>query len=188
MQRSRMALMLGAVLLGMASPSAHGQSSGQSIVEEALQGGEQDQARDSQRVRSIIEEAVRGAEQAPSGIETVAPSAPEVLEPMGSDSPPGLLPVGLDVSQLIGRPVEDAAGARLGTIRAVAVEQSGQTAHALVEFADAFGRQAKTAAVPLDKLTPSATTGSGYVVALTAVAYDQLPAYEWRDGAWRRQG
>lgn len=188
MQVSRNALMLGAILLGMAPAPAHGQSSGKSIVEEALQGVEQDQARDSQRVRSIIEEAVRGAEQAPSGIETVAPTAPEVLEPMGADSPPGLLPVGFDIAQLVGQPVADAAGARLGTIRAVAVEQSGRTAHALVEFSDAFGRQGKTAAVPLDKLTPSATTGSGYVMALTAVAYDQLPSYAWRDGAWRRQG
>ena len=187
MHRTRMGWML-AALLSTTSVASYAQSSGRSIVEEALQGVEQDQARDSQRVRSIIEEAVRGAEQAPSGIETVAPTAPEVLEPIGADSPPGLLPVGFDAAQLVGQPVADAAGARLGTIRAVAVEQSGQTAHALVEFAGAFGRQGKTAAVPLDKLTPSVTTGSGYVMTLTAVAYDQLPSYAWRDGAWRRQG
>jgi hypothetical protein len=179
---------IGLALAAAAGGTVHAQSSGQSIVEEALQGVEQDQARDSQRVREIIDDAVRGAEQAPSGTETVTPTAPETLEPLGPDDAPGLLPVGFEVAKLVGQPVDDGTGARLGTIRDIAVEENGQTAHALVDFGQVFGREAKTAAVPLDTLTPSATTGSGYVISLTAVDYDKLPAYAWRDGVWRRQG
>ena len=65
----------------------------------------------------------------------------------------------------------------LGVIRDIAVEQDRRTAHALVDFNQVFGREPKTAAVPLDTLTPSIAKGTGYVVAITAVAYHQLPAY-----------
>jgi len=175
-------------LLTATGEAVHAQSSGQSIVEEALQGVEQDQARDSQRVKDIIDEAVRGAEQAPSGKETVTPTAPETLKPLGPDEAPGLLPAGYEVAKLVGQPVDDGTGARLGRIRDIAVEQDRRTAHALVDFNQVFGREPKTAAVPLDTLTPSIAKGTGYVVAITAVAYDQLPAYTWQDGAWRRRG
>ncbi|MGD9508343.1 MAG: PRC-barrel domain-containing protein [Geminicoccaceae bacterium] len=188
MHHRGLAIAIGLALTAAAGGTVHAQSSGQSIVEEALRGVEQDQARDSQRVRDFIEEAVRGAEQAPSGKETVTPTAPETLKPLGPGEAPELLPVGFEVAKLVGQPVDDGTGARLGTIRDVAFEQGGRTAHAVVEFDRLFGRGAKTAAVPLDTLTPSVTAGSGYVMALTAVAYDQLPAYAMQNGVWRRQG
>lgn len=188
MYRASPMILLGLVLTVAIPGTAHAQSSGQSIVEEALKGVKEDQARDSQRVQRMIDEAVRGAEQAPSGKETVTPTAPDILEPIGAEAAPGVLPVGFEVAKLIGQPVDDGTGARLGMIRDIAVEQDGRTAHALVDFGQVFGREAKTAAVPLDTLTPSATAGTGYVMAITAVSYEQLPAYALQNGVWRRQG
>ena len=67
----RWTLIVAAMALTVARPSA--QSSGASIVEEALKGVRQDQARDSERVKRMVDEAVQGTQQAPSGQDTVNP-------------------------------------------------------------------------------------------------------------------
>ena len=50
-----------AILLGLAAPVL-AQSSGASIVDEALKGVQEDQARDAERVRRMVDEAVKGTE------------------------------------------------------------------------------------------------------------------------------
>ena len=102
-------------LLLALSGLAAAQSSGGQIVEEALKGVEQDQARDSQRVKEIVDEAVRGTQQAPSGQDTVNPAAPETLRPLADKDAPGVLPVGYQSDTLIGRPIDDGTGARIGS-------------------------------------------------------------------------
>jgi hypothetical protein len=185
MTDAKLAVVAMVLTLAVASSGAGAQSSGAGIVDEALKGVRQDQERDAERVRRMVDEAVRGAENAPSGEETVSPSAPERLDQLSAGTAAGVLPAGFRVEELVGRPVEDGTGGKLGTLRAVAVEPGGDLPVALIEFAPLFGRGAKTAAVPLDELTPSATADS-LVLSLTAVGYDELPAYAWRDGVWRR--
>ena len=75
-------------LLLALSGLAAAQSSGGQIVEEALKCVEQDQARDSQRVKEIVDEAVRGTQQAPSVQDTVNPAAPEILLPLADGTTP----------------------------------------------------------------------------------------------------
>ena len=187
MTDARVALAAAMVMLAVASTSAGAQSSGAGIVDEALKGVRQDQERDAERVRCMVDEAVRGTENAPSGEETVSPSAPERLDQLSPGTAAGVMPAGFRVEELVGRPVEDGTGGKLGTLRAVALEPGGDVPVAMIDFAPLFGRVAKTAAVPLDELTPSAAADS-LVLSLTAVGYDELPAYAWRDGVWRREG
>ena len=77
----RWTLIVAAVAL--AAGRVEAQSSSNAIVEEALKGVEQDQARDSQRVKGMVDEAVRGTQQAPSGQDTVNPAAPEIAAAAG---------------------------------------------------------------------------------------------------------
>ena len=94
-----------AILLGLAAP-VQAQSSGASIVDEALKGVQEDQARDAERVRRMVDEAVKGTEAAPSGLEAVNPPAPAELQPLPDDTP-GALPAGYRPEDLAGKPVRD---------------------------------------------------------------------------------
>jgi hypothetical protein len=161
------------------------QSSGSSIVEEALKGVEQDQARDAERMRRLVEEAVKGTEQAPSGQEAVNPSAPDSLRPL-TDEAPGALPVGYRAESLIDAPVRDGAGAEIGRIRGLGIDDASGAARAIVALMPRFGQPEKIAAVPVETLAPAAADRDGYVMDLSAVALEQLPAYTWRDSMWRR--
>ncbi len=161
------------------------QSSPDSIVDEALKGVQQDQARDAERMRRMVDEAVKGAEQAPSGRELVNPTAPPILRPVGDDAA-AVLPVGHRAEDLIGAPVRDGAGAEIGRIRALGVDDASGAARAIVELAALLGRPAKVAAVPVETLAPAPAEHGGYLMDLSAVALEQLPAYAWSDGVWRR--
>lgn len=163
------------------------QSSPDSIVDEALKGVEQDQARDSERMRRMVDEAVKGAEQAPSGQELVNPAAPPILRPIGDDAAT-VLPVGYRADELIGAPVRDGAGAEIGRIRGLGVDDASGAARAIVELAALLGQPAKVAAVPVETLVPAPPEHGGYLLDLSAVALEQLPAYAWSDGVWRLTG
>jgi hypothetical protein len=182
MERMRPAIMILTALL--AGPAA-AQSTGSDIVREALEGVRQDQARDSARVRAIIDEAVRGAEEGPSGSDTVNPMAPEVLRPLPADAP-DLLAVGYSAEELIGRAVDDGTGAQIGVIRDLVADETSSAPRVLVEFAPLFGQPGKTSAVPVEALTTAVARGEGYVMELTAVAFEQLPAYVPDGELWRR--
>ena len=173
------------ILTALLAGPAAAQSTGSDIVREALEGVRQDQARDSARVRAIIDEAVRGAEEGPSGSDTVNPAAPDVLRPLAADEP-SLLPAGYSAEELIGRAVDDGTGARIGVIRELVADEASSAPRLLVEFEPLFGQPGKISAVPVEALTTAVARGEGYVMELTAVAYDQLPPYR-RDGeVWRR--
>ncbi len=176
--------MMVAVALG--GGIAHAQSSGASIVEEALEGVRQDQARDSQRVKEIVEEAVRGTQQAPSGQDTVNPAAPETLRPVEDASAAGILPLGYQAQELVGQAVDDGTGAQIGTIRELVVDESSGVAGAMVEFEPLFEQPGKTSVVPIESLTTATARGQGYVMELTNVDYARMPAYVRRDAAWHR--
>lgn len=163
---------------------ARAQSSGGSIVEEAVRDAEQEQNRDSDLVRRMVDEAVKGAETAPSGREAVNPQAPDSLRPIDG-SAPTTLPAGLDLEDLENQPVRDAAGSQIGTVRGVAVDEATGLPRAMVEFGSLFGEPGKTAPVEIETLTPA--EGGGFVLDLTPVAYRSMPAYAWREGQWRRQ-
>ena len=87
MTDARVALAAAMAMLAVASTGAGAQSSGAGIVDEALKGVRQDQERDAERVKRMVDEAVRGAENAPSGEETVSPSAPEQLDQLPPEPP-----------------------------------------------------------------------------------------------------
>lgn len=176
---------LGAIVSWSAASLA--QSTGATIVDEALKGVEEDQTRDAERMRRMVDEAVKGAEQAPSGQEAVNPSAPASLRPLTDDAP-GALPVGYRAADLIGAPVRDGAGAEIGRIRGLGLDDASGVARAIVELVALFGQPGKVAAVPVETLAPAAAGRDGYVMDVSAVAIDQLPAYAWRDGTWRRSG
>jgi uncharacterized protein YrrD len=90
------------------------------------------------------------------------------------------------VEELVGRPVDDGTGARIGVIRDLVADTASDAPRVLVEFQPLFGRPGKTSAVPVEALTTATARGEGYVMEVTAVAYEQLPAYR-RDGeVWRR--
>ena len=182
----RWALIVAAVALTAGRVEA--QSSSNAIVEEALKGVEQDQARDSQRVKEIVDEAVRGTQQAPSGQDTVNPAAPEILRPLADKDAPGVLPVGYQSDTLIGRPIDDGTGARIGVIRDLVLDEASGVALAMVEFQPLFDLPGKTSAVAIESLSTATARGDGYVMELTSVEFSQLPAYA-KDGAvWRRSG
>ena len=162
-----------------------GQATGSTIVDEALKGVAEDQARDAERMRRMVDEAVKGTEQAPSGREAVNPSAPASLRPMTDDAP-GALPVGYRAADLIGAPVRDGAGAEIGRVRGLGLDDASGVARAIVELAPLFGHPGKTAAVAVETLAPATAGRDGYVMDLSAVAIAQLPTYTWRDNMWRR--
>ena len=110
MTDARVALAAAMVMLAVASNGVGAQSSGAGIVDEALKGVRQDQERDAERVRRMVDEAVRGTENAPSGEETVSPSAPERLDQLSPGTAAGVMPAGFRVEELVGRPVEDGTG------------------------------------------------------------------------------
>jgi hypothetical protein len=184
LKRALQAALCLAIVAGGSPPTA-AQSSGASIVDEALKGVEQDQARDAERVRRMVEEAVKGAEQAPSGTEAVNPAAPATLRPLPGDAP-GALPVGYRAQDLIGQPVRDGAGAEIGKIRGLAVDDASGTARAMCELEAPSGQPGKVSAIAVETLVAAAPGLTGYVMDLPAVEIDWLPSYEWRDGMWRR--
>jgi sporulation protein YlmC with PRC-barrel domain len=175
-------------LLLALSGLAAAQSSGASIVEEALQGVRQDQQRDSERVRRMVDEAVKGAEQAPSGQDTVNPGAPATLRPLAVQDAPGVLPVGYRVDSLVDRPVDDGSGARIGRIRDLVLDETSGVARAMVEFQPLFGHSGKTSVVPIESLSTATARGEGYVMELTAVEFERMPAYTRQGPVWRRAG
>src|SRR3712207_4769887 len=131
--RGRM-LAAGALLLAAAAaPAVVAQTSGSSIVEEALKDAQQDQQRDTDRVRRMVDEAVQGAEEAPSGKDAVNPTAPEALRPLAGDEP-GALPVGFRAGDLKDRPVRDGTGAQIGTLRGLVRDEASGLAKVMVEF------------------------------------------------------
>lgn len=164
---------------------AGAQSSGSSIVEDALKDVEQDQQRDSERVRRMVDEAIKGTEQAPSGIEAVAPTAPPALQPVSPEEP-GALPAGFKAEDLANRPVRDGTGAQIGTLRGMVRDEGSGLTRVLVEFGTLFGRPGKVSAVTVETLTPAPPETDGFVLELTPVAYDALPAYALSNGVWRR--
>ncbi|MFL5336221.1 MAG: PRC-barrel domain-containing protein [Geminicoccaceae bacterium] len=172
-------------LLTILPAQGRAQTSGASIVEEALKGVRQDQARDSQRVKEIVEEAVRGAEQAPSGQETIAPTAPDTLRalPAGAQAS---LPAGYREDEMIGKPVVDGTGAKLGVIKGLGFDDANGMARAMVEFGPLFGKPGKLAAVAVETLTTGAGGQGSYVISLTSSDFERMPAYAWADQAWRR--
>jgi hypothetical protein len=178
-----------ALLAGLSWPGAgfaQQTGSGSAIVEEALKDAEKDQQRDSERVRRMVDEAVKGAERAPSGQEAVNPTAPDVLRPLPADAP-GALPPGTQPQDLVEQPVRDASGARIGTVKGLVRDEASGVARVMVEFAPVFGQPGKTSVLGIEALT-RADKESGYVVDLTPVAYDAMPAYTWQDQVWRRVG
>lgn len=160
-------------------------SPGSAIVDEVLKDATQQQTRDSERVRRMVDEAIKGAEQAPSGIEAVNPTAPDTLRPT-EDVGTAVLPAGFAPEDLEDKPVRDGTGAEIGRLRGLAVDQASQQLKVMVQFAPLFGHPAKTAAFPIEQLRPADSLGDGYVVEITPVDYEALPAYAWRDGEWRR--
>lgn len=182
--RRRHALPLATVLLlGGVVPVA-AQTSPSSIVEEALQGVEADQARDAERVREIVDEAVKGAAAAPSGRDTVNPVAPSELRPLPQNAPEAL-PAGYRPEDLTGKPVRDGTSVQIGTIRALAVDETSGAARAMVAFAPIQGQAGKIAALEVAALVP-ASQGDGFAIQLTPTQVAQMPAYTWQDEAWRR--
>ena len=181
-----------AVMLALAGVPAFGQtpggeSSGSAIVEEALKGVREDQARDSARVKQIIDEAVRGAAGAPSGQDTVNPTAPETLRILAAADAQRDLPIGVRAEDLLGSPVGDGTGARIGTVRDLVRDDRTGVALAMVEFAPLFGGPGKTSVVAIESLTAAGARGAGYVMELTTVDYARLPAYERDEELWRRR-
>lgn len=173
------------VLTAILPAGAQGQTSGADIVKDALKGVQEDQARNSQRVKEIVEEAVRGAEQAPSGQETIVPTAPDTLVPLPAGAQ-ATLPAGYSADEMIGKPVVDGTGAKLGTIKGLGLDDAHGMARAMVEFEPLFGRPGKLAAVAVDTLTTGVGTAGGYVISLTSSDFDRMPAYAWSNQAWRR--
>lgn len=186
--RNSRCMMAGAIAVAFAlgSSSANAQSRTGGIVEEALKGVRQDQERDSARVKRMVDEAVQGAERAPSGEDTVNPMAPATLRPLVGEDAPGVLPVGYKAAELVGRPVDDGTGERIGLIRGLVLDESSGVARAMVEFEPLFGQEGKTSAVPIEELTTATARGQGYVMELTTVEFERMPAYSQKDSLWQR--
>ena len=180
-------LIVAALLMPLLSTGALAQSSGASIVEEALEGVREDQARDADRVRRMVDEAVQGSEAAQSGRDTVNPQAPETLRRLADPRAPGALPVGYQVEDLLDRPVEDGTGTRIGVVRDLVLDEASGIARAMVAFEPMFDQPGKTAVVPIESLTTATARGSGYVMQLTSIAFARMPAYVRREAVWRRQ-
>lgn len=177
-----------AAAMALAVGQADAQSSGAGIVEEALKGVRQDQARDSERVKQMVDEAVKGTQQAPSGQDTVNPAAPDTLWPLADKNAPGVLPVGYEAKELVGRPIDDGTGARIGTIRDLVLDESSGVARAMVAFDPLFAQPSKTSVVPIESLTTATARGDGLVMELTTVEFAAMPAYAKEGAVWRRRG
>lgn len=189
--RGLAALSLGlALATTVAAPGSRAQnaSSGSAIVQEVLKDAEQEQVRDSERVRRMVDEAVKGAEGAPSGEEAVNPTAPESLRPLLDGQQAGALPAGYSAEELRDRPVRDGSGAEIGTLRGPAVDEASGIARVMVEFKPLFGEPGKVAALEIERLTRADGRGDGYVVDVTPVDYRAMAGYGWADGEWRRRG
>ena len=180
-------LIVAMLLLPMLATGARAQSSGASIVEEALQGVREDQARDADRVRRMVDEAVQGSETAQSGEDTVNPEAPPTLRPLADPKAPGALPVGYQAEELLDRPVEDGTGTRIGVVRDLVRDETSGIARAMVAFEPMFAQPGKTAVVPIESLTKATARGDGYVMELTSIAFARMPAYVQRDAVWQRR-
>ena len=183
-----MRLTLAAAALALVVGQANAQSSGASIVEEALEGVRQDQARDSERVKRMVDEAVQGTQGAPSGQDTVNPAAPDTLRPLADMEAPGVLPVGYNAQELVGRPIDDGTGARIGTIRDLVLDEGSGVARAMVAFDPLFDQPAKTSVVPIESLTTATARGQGLVMELTTVQFAAMPDYAKDGVVWRRRG
>ena len=183
-----MRLTLAAAALALVVGQANAQSSGASIVEEALEGVRQDQARDSERVKRMVDEAVQGTQEAPSGQDTVNPAAPDTLRPLADMEAPGVLPVGYNAQELVGRPIDDGTGARIGTIRDLVLDEGSGVARAMVAFDPLFDQPAKTSVVPIESLTTATARGEGFVMELTSVQFAAMPDYAKEGVVWRRRG
>ncbi len=183
--RKLTATILAAALAASPLAAALAQTSGSSIVEEALKDAQQDQQRDTDRVRRMVDEAIQGAEEAPSGEDAVNPTAPEALRPLAGDEP-GAVPVGFKAEDLKDRPVRDGTGAQIGTLRGLVRDEASGLAKVMVEFGPLFGKPPKVSALPVETLAEA--PGGGYLVELTPVAYEAMPAYRWSVEAWRREG
>ena len=177
------------VAAGLALPVAgSAQQATSGIVEEAIKDAHQDQARDSERVRRMVEEAVKGAEQAPSGEDAVNPTAPDTLRPLQGDAAGTALPVGYEARDLLEKPVRDGSGAKIGQVRGLATDEASGLARVMVEFEPLFGQPAKISALEVEALAPAPDDADGFVVELTPVKLEQMPAYARRDEVWRRVG
>lgn len=177
-----------ALLAGLAWPTGgHAQTSGGSIVEEAIKDAQQDQARDSERVRRMVDEAVKGAEQAPSGKEQVNPTAPDHLRPMQGEVP-GSLPAGYQPEDLVGKPVRDGSGTQIGTVRGLVLDEASGLARVVIAFGPLFGQPGKTSVMEIGALRPATDGSDGFAVELTPVQYEAMPAYVQENAVWRRAG
>jgi hypothetical protein len=177
------------VAVGLALPVAgSAQPATSGIVEEAVKDAHQDQARDSERVRRMVDEAVKGAEQAPSGQDAVNPTAPDTLRPLRADAAGTALPVGYEARDLLEKPVRDGSGARIGQVRDLATDEASGLARVMVEFEPLFGQPGKVSALEVEALVPAPDGADGFVVELTPVKLEQMPAYARRDEVWRRVG
>ena len=96
------------------------------------------------------------------------------------------LPAGYSADEMIGKPVVDGTGAKLGTIKGLGLDDAHGMARAMVEFEPLFGRPGKLAAVAVDTLTTGVGTAGGYVISLTSSDFDRMPAYAWSNQAWQR--
>ena len=177
------------LLVGVESmpATAQPQPSGGSIVDETLQDIRKDEERDAGRVRGMVDEAMKGASGKPSGEEIVNPAAPAALLPLSGDVPE-LVPTGYDAAKLKDRPVRDGAGDPIGTSRGLARDEASGVTLVMVELAPLFGKPAKVSVMPVELLVPAVAEEDGYVVELTPVAHDAMPAYRWAGEAWRRDG
>lgn len=176
---------LGLAVALIAAPTTAQEAPTSEIVKDALEGVEQDQARDAERLRRMVDEAVKGAEQAPSGEDAVNPTAPAELHPLGGDRP-GALPAGSQPGDFLGKPVRDGTGARIGTVRDLTVDDPSGATRAIVEFEPLFGHPGKTSALEIESLLPAVGGGDGFVVELTPVEYERMPAYRREQAVWRR--
>jgi hypothetical protein len=88
----------------------------------------------------------------------------------------------------VDRPVDDGSGARIGRIRDLVLDETSGVARAMVEFQPLFGHSGKTSVVPIESLTTATARGEGYVMELTAVEFERMPAYTRQGPVWRRAG
>ena len=115
------------------------------------------------------------------------PAAPASLRPLTDDAP-GALPVGYRAEDLIGAPVRDGAGAEIGRVRGLGLDDTSGVARAIVELAPLFGRPGKIAGGAVETLTPAPARPTAMSWSYRPSRSTQLPAYAWRDSAWRRAG
>lgn len=177
------------LLLATAPVPAFAQaSSSGGIVDEAVRDAEREQRRDEEKVRDIVKEAVEGAENAPSGEAAVTPPPADTLAPLPSEQA-GALPPGVTAQDLLDQPVQDGSGTQIGKVAGLVIDHQSGLARAMVAFTPVFGEPGKTAPVELDILRPTSDGKPGYIVDMTPIQYQALPAYSLAgDGRWRRDG